>query len=177
MKNLICLLGALFVFGFSTLSARDLTYRLGVGYSQRSIYAVQEGAKTGALTQLNGIEASFGLAKDMQAMAWFGFSPAMDYTATGVGFRYDLQRLFNQDASIWQNLNIFAMVDFMAKIGKDQEKGVSLRVPAIGFEVLPFDRNNFAISTNFGLLMDFGGESKLSLSGGQFGDVGVKYYF
>jgi hypothetical protein len=179
MKNLILVLS---VFVVTTMvgetQARDLTYRLGVGYAQMSQYFVED-SQNGRreLIQLNGIQATYGIARDMQVGAWFGMKEGFDVAGAGGLFRYDFQRLFSRDASLWDHLNLFGQVAMIAKLGSEQKSGVSLHAPTLGFEIMPFTRNQLAIATSFGLVIDFGGESNMSMTQSQFGDVGIRYYF
>jgi len=180
MKNLLLATTFGFVSSLAVTSpaeARDLTYRLGVGYSQMSHSVRQKGATSSALTEGHGLNVSYGVARDMQVGVWFGFADNFKQAALGPTFRYDLQRLINRDATIWNYLNIFTQASFLAKIGSDQKKGIALHLPYIGFEILPFERLNFAISTSAGLIIDFVDKNKLNFTQAKFGDVGVRYYF
>lgn len=168
----------LIVFMHSESEARDLTYRLGVGYAQMSqSVRTPEGAADSVLTEIHGLHVTYGIANDMHAGIWFGFASNFDVAAVGPTFRYDLQRLINRDATIWNYLNIFTQVAFLGKIGKEQKKGIALHLPYIGFEILPFERLNFALSTGAGLIIDFVDKNKFNFTQSQFGDVGIRYYF
>lgn len=180
MKNSLSLLllGLSFLLiASSSANARDLTYRLGVGYSQMSYSVRAKAAPDSTLVQNHGLTATYGIAPDMHAGLWFGFSSNFDNAAIGPVFRYDIQRLFNRDTVVWNYLNLFVQGAFLAKVGAEQKKGITFHAPTIGFEVLPFERNNFAISTTAGLVIDFVDKNKISFTQGQFGDVSVKYYF
>ena len=159
------------------LQARDLTYRLGVGFAQQSMSFVPKGGSVGQSSQLSGVHASYGLAADMQAGLFFGFRDGFDVAAMGPTFRYDLHRLFSRDATIWTHLNIFSQASFLVKFGSDIEKGVTLHLPSIGFEIMPFEKNNFAVSTSFGLVMDFMDDTNFGFNQAQFGDLSFRYYF
>jgi hypothetical protein len=165
------------VLSSTTTEARDLTYRLGVGYSQMSHSVRPKAATTSALTEGHGLHVTYGVATDMHAGLWFGFADNFKQAAVGPTFRYDLQRLINRDATIWNYVNIFAQVAFLGKIGSDQKKGIALHLPYLGFEILPFDRVNLAISTSAGLIVDFVDKNKINFTQSKFGDVGVRYYF
>jgi hypothetical protein len=180
MKKVFSLLASCFVTTLalnSAVEARDLTYRMGVGFAQQSMSFVSSGLNTGTRSQLSGVHASYGLAADMQAGIFFGFQDNFDIAAMGPTFRYDLQRLLSRDSSIWNHLNIFSQVSFLVKFGSEIEKGVTLHLPFIGFEILPFEKNNFAISTSMGLMIDLMDETNISFNQAQFGDLSVRYYF
>jgi hypothetical protein len=180
MKKFFPLVASFFVSTFalnSAVEARDLTYRMGVGFAQQSMSFVPSGLSSGTRSQLSGVHASYGLAADMQAGIFFGFQDSFDIAAMGPTFRYDLQRLLSRDSSIWNHLNIFSQVSFLVKFGSEIEKGVTLHLPFIGFEILPFEKNNFAISTSMGLMIDMMDETNLSFNQAQFGDLSVRYYF
>lgn len=173
---------SLLTFGLisvSSVDARDLTYRAGVGYSQMGMYVVPEnGTSANAqYVQMNGVLATYGIAQDLHAGVFFGFQNKLDMSAMGVVGRYDFQRLISRDASIWNHLNLFTQVAFLTKMGRKQEAGINLQVPNLGFEVLPFERNNFALATSFGLVIDFLKKNSITMTQGQFGDVSVRYYF
>jgi len=166
-----------FIFCLQSADARDLTYRLGVGYQEMSQSVRDKAATDSTLVQLHGLSVSYGIAQDMHAGVWFGFANNFDTAAVGPYFRYDLQRMFNRDTVVWNYLNIYLQVAFLGKMGAEQKKGITLHLPTLGFEILPFERNNFAIGTSAGVVIDFVDKNKISFTQGQFGDVNVKYYF
>lgn len=163
----------------SGIEARDLTYKFGVGYRQaftnifvgKGTHADQENV------QMNGLEASYGLAKDIQVGAFYGFGGNFHRNLLGPKLRYDFHRLFNRDAAVWNHLNLFTEVSFLVKYGSRVETGITMHAPDIGFEILPFDNNNFAILTAAGLVIDMNKTNRVGFTNGMFGDVGVKYYF
>lgn len=173
-------LGLLFVtLCFSSLEARDLTYRFGAGYQQifTNGFVPDGGNSVGAPTQLNGISASYGIARDMHIEAFAGFQQTFDLFVLGPGFRYDFQRLIYRDLSVWRYLNMYVKAAFMLKGGDQVETGIVMHLPYVGFEVLPFDSNNFAIHTSAGVAIDLLEDSQVGFTDGMFGDVGVKMYF
>lgn len=177
MKILVSL--SFVLLTFSSLEARDLTYKIGAGYKQ--IYSngfVDDDTKTTlAPNQLNGIVLSYGIAPDLQVEGYFGFSRSFDSFATGPTLRYDFQRLISRNASIWNYLNLFTQLGFFVKAGTEVEAGIILQAPYFGFEVLPFSQNDFAIQTGAGLTVDLVEDNSLGFTDGMFGDVGVKFYF
>jgi hypothetical protein len=166
------------LFSSTSVTARDVTYKFGAGYRQAYTNAlIDKTTMVAAATQVNGLEVTYGIAKDMQAGAFFGTTGNMDATLLGPTFRYDFQRLIARDAEVWRHLNIFAEIAFLAKFGKEIKSGVTLHAPYVGFEILPFANNNFAILTAAGAAIDFVERNKIGFTQGMFGDVGVKYYF
>ncbi len=177
MKNFILVFAGFLAISSISVSARDLSYRLGAGYSQMSYSVRNDGATTSSLTQGSGINMSYGLAQDFQAGVFFGFADSFDSTAVGPYFRYDIQRLVNTDTLIWNHLNLFIQAAFLMKFGNAIKEGATIQAPTIGFEILPFERNNFAIGSQAGLIIDFVDKNKMNFTRGQLGDVFVKYYF
>jgi len=162
----------------SSTYGRDLTYKIGAGYRQAySNAAVDDKTGASAPVHLNGIEASYGIAKDLQVEAYFGFTRNFGFVMVGPELRYDLQRLFSRDFAAWQYLNIFAEAAFFTKLGNSSKTGIVLKLPYAGFEVMPFANNNFAISASAGLVLDFVSKNKVGFTQGLLGDLGVKYYF
>lgn len=163
---------------FSTQAiARDLTYRLGIGYSQATYYYIADQGGGESLSQAQGLDVSYGIAKDTQVGGFFGFTNNFDITLVGATVRYDIQGLINRDSMTWNYLNIFLKGGVYAKLGTEQAKGITIHMPAFGFEILPFERNNFAVGTTFGLIWDFKKKNKINLTQAQFGDLSIKYYF
>src|SRR4051812_8974118 len=104
MKTTITFSFLAVLFTFSSLQsvhARDLTYKLGVGYRQASIMEVDDKTQAQHELQLNGLEATYGVARDFQAGAYLGFDRNFDFCAMGPTIRYNVQRLLNQDAAVW----------------------------------------------------------------------------
>lgn len=181
MKNIslaiLCIVTAILVSSGSF--ARDLTYKFGVGYKQ--IYTngfVDDTTKAmGAPQQLNALQFSYGLAKDFQVGAVFGFQRDFDAFMAGPSIRYDLQRLIYRDAFLWDYLNIFTQAAFLLKSGGDVKTGLTLHLPYIGFEIMPFKEVNFAIESSAGLTIDLLEKSALGFTNSMFGDVGLRFYF
>lgn len=165
------------VSGFAQVEARDLTYKVGLGYQQAFTGAYVRDSGVSSAEQIHGLQASFGIARDLQLGAYFGFLGDLDLIMVGPSIRYELQRLISRDAAVWNHLHLYTEVSFLGKFGKDAEAGVTLHAPYIGFEILPFSENHFAIHTGAGLVLDFGGNAELSFTQGLLGDLGVKYYF
>lgn len=165
-------------FSRAEVDARDLTYKFGVGYKQAytGAYVRDNGGGTTA-EQVHGLQASFGIARDLQLGAFFGFLSDFNLLLVGPSVRYELQRLISRDAAVWNYLHLYAEAAFLGKFGKEAKAGVTLHAPYIGFEILPFSENHFAIHTGAGLVLDFGGNTEVSFTQGLLGDLGVKYYF
>jgi len=161
----------------TSIMARDLTYKFGMGYRQTTSTWVDESTNVPTRLQLNGVEVSYTLAQDLTVSGFFGTERNLNFMAAGPKLRYDLQRLISRDSLAWQYLHLFTEVVFLAKFGDDAKSGVTIHAPDIGFEVFPFTNNNFAILTSAGLVIDFGGRKSVGFTQGIFGDVGVKYYF
>jgi hypothetical protein len=168
-------LGALMIS--SSIFARDLTYKFGAGYRQVSTTARVNDDGTSPGQHVNGLQLTYGVAHDLQIGTFFGFVSNFDFTMLGPTVRYDLQRLINRDASVWSNLHLFTEFAFFAKFGGNSKAGITLHAPYLGFEILPFGANNFAISTQAGLVIDFVKKNRIGFTQGMFGDVGIKYYF
>ncbi len=178
MKAIVLLLTLGFGFIFiQSVQARDLTYKVGAGYAQSTIGVKDKTTNAVTLTQLNGLQVTYGVAKDLQAGAYFGFQRNFKTAAVGPFIRYDFQRLISRDATIWKHLNLFTQVAFLTKLGSAQKKGITVQSPYLGFEILPFDQNNFALQTGAGVVFDMVDKTQISFTSGMFGDVGVKYYF
>ncbi|MBN8555031.1 MAG: hypothetical protein J0L93_06260 [Deltaproteobacteria bacterium] len=167
-----------FILLTSVTHARDLTYKFGAGYRQAYTNSLVN-KDTRAVTdkQMNGLEFTYGIAKDMQIGAFFGTTGNMNASLLGPKFRYNIERLFSRDETVWKHLNIFAELAFLAKLGKEIKSGITLHAPYLGFEVFPFSENNFSILTAAGASIDFGTQNRIGFTQGMFGDVGVKYYF
>src|SRR5687768_7719569 len=117
-------------FGFfSEGEARDLTYKIAAGYRQAYTSARVNKAKAFAPAQVNGLDASYGIAPDLQAGAYFGFEGNMDFVMVGPTLRYDIQRLFGRDPAIWDHLNLFVEAKFLAKLGKATKAGITIHAP------------------------------------------------
>ena len=161
-----------------SLSARLLTYKTGFGYRQAYTNAmVDQGSNTIQSRQVNGLEITYGVAPDMQAGFYMGFLGNFDFTLFGPKFRYNIERLLSRDEGTWKYLNLFVEGAFLGKFGGKTKSGLTLHLPYMGFEVLPFADNNFAISTSAGLVVDLIQENRIGFTNGIVGDVGVKYYF
>lgn len=167
-----------FLVSSSQLEARDLTYKIGVGYSQVfSNSIVPEGQDKGEPSQFNALIGSYGIARDMQIGAFLGFQDNFDIFTVGPYFRYDVHRLLSRDFAAWNHLNIFVQTAFLVKAGDAIKTGLLLQAPYIGFEILPFSSNNFAIQTAAGVVVDLMEDNSVGFTNGIFGDLGVKYYF
>lgn len=170
-------LGAFF-FLVNSVEARDLTYKFGAGWKQSySNAVVNDSSRAYVAKQLNGIDLTYGLAKDLFVGAFFGFEGNFDYAAAGPKLRYDLQRLLDRDAPAWKYLNIFAEIAFLAKFGKTTKSGITIHAPDLGLEILPFSDLNFSIITSAGLTIDFVEQTRMGFTQGLLGDLGVRYYF
>jgi len=181
MKNLVTVLVFVLTFAFlaNEANARDLTYKFGVGYKQ--IYTngfVDDATQAmGAPQQLNALQVSYGIAKDFQVGVLFGFQRDFNAFMAGPSLRYDLQRLIYRDAFLWDFLNIYTAAAFMLKSGGDIKTGLTVHLPYIGFEVMPFKEVNFAIESSAGLTIDLIEKSSIGFTNAMFGDVGLKFYF
>jgi hypothetical protein len=163
---------------YESVSARDLTYRIGAGWRQESATWVYKDGVANGRAALNGLEASYGIARDIQLGAFFGFARNFHFAMVGPKIRYDVQRLFNRDASVWQYLNIFTEAAFYTKFGSSAKTGIVIHAPYVGFEILPFSNNNLAIQMAGGLILDFVGKNSVSFTQNTLGgDFGLKYYF
>ncbi|MDB5036534.1 MAG: hypothetical protein JWQ35_62 [Bacteriovoracaceae bacterium] len=177
MKTILLSSLSLFVFSYQFLEARDLTYKFGVGYQESYTTARVNDDGTSAPAHINGLAASYGVSRELQLGAFFGFVQNFDFTMVGPTLRYNFQRLINRDATVWNNLNLFAELAFLAKFGGKSKGGITIHAPSLGFEILPFTSNNFAISTSAGLVFDFVEKNKMGFTQGLLGDLGVRYYF
>jgi|GEM_PF-3896246 len=173
---------SILVFGLSGLAssaqARNLTYKYGFGYQQ--VYSngfVADNGGGSSATQLNGMTATYSLAKDMQAGAYFGFERNFDAFMAGPTFRYDFQRLIHRDFSLWNHLNLFVQTALLIKAGRQTKTGLVLQVPDLGFEVFPFSNNDFSILSMAGLTVYLMEDNMIGITNGMFGDVGLRYYF
>ncbi|PIR23262.1 MAG: hypothetical protein COV44_03720 [Deltaproteobacteria bacterium CG11_big_fil_rev_8_21_14_0_20_45_16] len=164
---------------FNFVEARDLTYKFGIGYQQMSTNGfVPDGTTRSANPeQLNGVAATYGIAKDIQVGGYFGFHRDFDSFLAGPTFRYDFERLIVRDPSVWRYLNIYGQVGFFIKAGGDVETGITLHAPTIGLEILPFESNDLAILSSAGAVIDFMEDNSIGFTNGMFGDVGVRLYF
>lgn len=176
MKSIYFSIFGLFVF-VSNLQARDLTYKFGVGYQQSYTNAHVKDDGTFPSEQVNGLAVTYGAAQDLQLGGFFGFMPNFDFAMMGPTVRYNIQRLINRDAGIWDHLNLYVKTAFLAKFGGESKGGITIHAPYLGFEVLPFSSNHFAISSEAGLVIDFVKKNRLGFSQGLLGDLGIKYYF
>lgn len=166
------------LFFAQSLMARDLSYKFSTGYRQVYTSAkVPKNTKDGTPYQVNGVEFTYGVAKDLQIGGYAGFNEGFDFVMMGPTFRYDIQRLINREASIWQHLNLFTEIKFLAKMGGESESGITIHAPYIGAEIFPFAENNFAISSSAGLVIDFVKDNKLGFTNAMLGDLGLRYYF
>jgi hypothetical protein len=190
MKNLIakkylffCLCsGVLFVgLGASSLGsieARDMSYKFGFGFKQvySNGFVNKNDAESGSI-QLNGLNVSYGLARDFQVDVSFAVNRNFDSFILGPGIRYDIQRLLSESLAAWNYLNIFVQASFFIKSGDKVKTGVLVHAPYLGFELLPFEANDFAVQASAGLAFDFLKKNRFGFTQGMFGDVGLKYYF
>ncbi len=159
------------------LFARDLTYKVGLGYRQATTVQVDKATNAERRIQLNGLDLSLGVGPDLHLGLYFGAEPNLDFAALGPKVRYDMQRLIDRDNAVWTYLNIFLEGAFMAKFGRESKAGVTIHAPYLGFEIMPFANNGFAILTSAGAVFDFVAKNRVGFTQGMFGDVGVKYYF
>ena len=171
-------LNVLVLIALEQAQARDLTYKIGAGYSQvfTNAFVLKDGTD-GVPRQLNGIMASYGIAQDLQVGGYFGFEDNFDHFMAGPFIRYDVHRLFNRELMMWNHLNIFVQTAFFIRTGGQVETGITLQAPYVGFEVFTFSNNFFSIQTAAGVVIDFMKDNAIGFTNGMFGDVGVKYYF
>ncbi len=179
MKTLISFCFSLCVIGLSTeVSARDLTYKFGAGWRQSSTTAhVNKAGTAFEARQLNGLEVSYGVARDLHLGGFFGFLGNFDFAMAGPKFRYELHRLIDRDAAAWKHLHLFTEVAFLAKFGSEAKSGICLHAPYLGIEIYPLADARFAITTAAGLVIDFVEENRVGFTQGLLGDIGIKYYF
>lgn len=172
------LLGLGFAAVASSLEARENSHKFGFGYRQATATWIHDdAARSAERVQVNGIEASLGLGSDVAVGAYWGMERNMHFMMVGPKVRYDFNRLITRDTFVWQYLNFFTEVAVLAKFGGEAKGGVCIHAPDIGFEIMPFSNNGFAILTSAGFVLDFGSRSRANITQGMFGDVGVKYYF
>jgi len=162
----------------SSSEARDLSYKFGAGYKQvyTNGFVNKAGAKLGS-EQLNGLSFSYGIARDFQVEATFAMKRNFDAFLVGPAIRYDIQRLLSESLAAWNHLNIYTQVAFLMKAGDEVKTGILLQAPYLGFEILPFESNDFAINASGGFAFDLMEENMIGFTNGMFGDVGIKYYF
>lgn len=162
----------------ASVEARDLTYKFGVGYKQvfTNGFVAENGAVGGA-EQLNGIHVSYGIARDFHVDVNFATRKNFDAFVLGPSVRYEIHRLVSQSLAAWNHLNIFVQSGFMVKAGDKVKTGLVLQLPYIGFDILPFEANDFAITASAGFAFDLLEENMIGFTNGMFGDVGLKYYF
>lgn len=185
MKNITFLFAFVFGFGiYSQLEARDLSYKIGLGYQQvytNGFVADGLGLGEGAFhtpRQVSGVAASYGLTNDMILGGFFGMTSNFNQFLVGPSFRYNVHRLLVRDSRFWQHLNIFTQASFFFKGGSDVNTGVTLQLPYVGVEVFPFRDTHFSIQSSFGLTIDLVKKSMVGLTQGAFvGDMGLRYYF
>lgn len=158
--------------------ARDLTYKFGAGYKQffTNGFVDKSGAKQSS-EQLNGLSLSYGIARDFQIEASFAMKRNFEAFLVGPGLRYDIQRLLSESLAAWNHLNIYTQVSFFMKAGDEVKTGIVLHAPYLGFEILPFESNDFAINASGGFAFDLFKKNMIGFTNGMFGDVGLKYYF
>lgn len=173
--SLLSIVGVLLA---TSLEARDLTYKIGAGYAQMYTNSLRD-KKTNTVSdaQIHGLQASMGIARDMHIGAFFGFKPNFGAMLIGPSFRYDFQRLISRDNAIWEHVNLFGQVAFLAKLGGDYKRGITIHAPTLGVEILPFSNNNLAFHSSAGCVIDLVDKSKIGFTQGLLGDLGVKYYF
>ncbi len=178
--NLSVFTAAITLFGLVSTGteARDLTYKFGAGYKQvfTNGFVNKAGVKQNA-EQLNGFTMSYGIARDFQIEANFAMKRNFDAFLVGPAVRYDIQRLLSESLAAWNHLNIFTQVSFLMKAGDKVKTGIVIQAPYLGFEILPFESNDFAINAAGGFAFDFMQKNMIGFTNGMFGDVGLKYYF
>src|SRR5258708_5178838 len=113
MKNLFYFVSGLFLISIS-VEARDLSYKFGVGYREAFTTARvnDDAGPTAAPTQINGLEATYGITRDVLLGGFFGFVENFNFAMMGPTVRYNFERLINRDATIWNNLHLFTEVSF-----------------------------------------------------------------
>ncbi len=160
-------------------SARDMTYKFGLGYRQSFTNAVVADApgNPSEPAQINGLEANYGIAKDLAAGLFFGFTENFHFVSLGPTLRFELQRLINRESSVWDHLNIFTELKFLAKFGSEAKAGITIHAPYLGVEIFPFKENNFALGSSAGLVIDFVEKNRVGFTQGILGDLGLRYYF
>lgn len=181
MKNFF-LLAAGFILTstfFARVDARDLTYKFGAGFRQAYTNAFLDDttSQPRAEQQVNGLEMTYGIAKDMQAGLFLGMLRNFDATLVGPKFRYDLHRLFDRDEESWKHINLYVEAAFLAKLGQEIKSGVTLHAPYFGLEIFPMTNVDFAVSVAAGLVVDIVKKNYIGFTNAMFGDVGIKYYF
>jgi len=176
--SLLAAVFTLFSTSYSATEARDLTYKFGAGYKQvfTNGFVNKAGVKQGS-EQLNGLTMSYGIARDFQIEATFAMKRNFDAFMVGPAVRYDIQRLLSESLAAWNHLNIYTQVAFLMKAGDEVKTGIVLQAPYLGFEILPFESNDFAINASGGFAFDLMEENMIGFTNGMFGDVGLKYYF
>lgn len=172
----------LFILVFTSLqicSARETTYHFATGWRQLYTNAfLDKTTKTPrAETQVNGLEVTYGIAKDMHAGVAFGFLRNFHAALLGPEFRYDIHRLFDRNEETWKYLHLFLEAKFLAKFGGEIKSGITFHAPYLGVEILPFSNVNFAILSSGGLVIDMVEKSYIGFTNSMFGDVGIRYYF
>lgn len=169
---------ALASLGLRSLEARDLTYKFGFGYEQISTNGfVSDQGVEGNPVQLHGLTFAYGVANDMMVDLKVAMGKNLDNLIVGPSFRYDFQCLFSRNPASWDHVNIFVKAAFFIKTGDQVKTGITIHAPYLGFEILPFDSNHFAILTQAGVVIDFVEENMIGFTNGMFGDVGVRFYF
>jgi hypothetical protein len=126
---------------------------------------------------MNGLELSYGIAKDMQAGVAFGFLRNMHAALLGPELRYDIHRLFDRSEESFKYLHVFLEAKFLAKFGGEIKSGIVFHAPYLGIEILPFSNVDFAILSSGGLVVDMVEKTYFGFTNSMFGDVGVRYYF
>lgn len=176
MKNIFCFV--FFVLFVHQVSARDLTYKFGAGWKQFYTNArVDERSRAVSSLQLSGLDFSYGVAKDLQVGAYFGFLSNFDFAMAGPSLRYEFHRLINRNLDLWKHLHLFTEVAFLAKFGNESKSGICLHAPYFGLEILPVEAVHLSVTTSAGLVIDFVNENSLGFTQGLIGDLGIRYYF
>lgn len=167
------------VLSVQICSARDLSYKVGAGFRQfySNAFLDKDTKRERAEHQINGVELSYGISKDMQAGVAFASLANLHAALLGPSLRFDLHRVLERNEEAWKHVHVFAEAKFLAKFGNEIKSGITIHAPYLGIEILPFAGVDFAILTSGGLVIDFVEKSYWGITNSMFGDVGLRYYF
>jgi hypothetical protein len=149
-----------------TIQGRNMKDAITIGY--RLAYtnaAVNSTTSIATSRQLSGVEASYGITRDISVGGYFGFGSNFDFAMLGPKVRYDVHRLISRNSHVWDHLHLFVESGMFAKFGSESKFGVTFHLPYAGIEILPFKENNLSIKTAAGLVLD----------DAMFGDLGISY--
>lgn len=148
--------------------SRELTKLIGMGWSQVPTLA----------GNCNALNLSYSPMDAVQVGVNAVFRKNADDLMIGGYGRYDLNSLITPRLSPWTYFNLYAKVGIYGRFGDKVDAGMTFHAPFIGVELFPFREVEFALSSEWGLIMDLVKPDSFAVGTNvdQLASVGLKLY-